>query len=127
MLRHSQKIKKILGRFSHKYGVKVLSLGNAGNHVHLHIQLSNRYLYAPFIRAVTSAISLAVTGRSRWNQMKGLKFWDRRPFTRIVVGQRSFLNLRDYVFINAMEGQDYARDHSRLVVEEFRRQEISTA
>ncbi len=125
LLRHSSKIRKILKRFSTKYGVKILAVGNAGNHVHLHIQLSNRFTYKPFIRATTASIAMAITGMSRWKKLD-IKFWDRRPFTRIVIGRRAFLRLADYVFMNGMEGQGHARDFSRLVVEEFRRRE-STA
>ena len=65
--KNQRKIGDILSRFSKKYGIRVLSMANVGNHLHLQIQLSNRYTYKPFIRAVTSAIAMAVTGVSRWN------------------------------------------------------------
>jgi hypothetical protein len=55
--KNEQKIRQIVDRFSMKYGVKVYSLGNAGNHLHFHLKLSNRYTYAAFVRAVL-ALSL---------------------------------------------------------------------
>jgi hypothetical protein len=49
--KNEQKIKQIVERFADKYGVKVFSLGNAGNHLHFHIKLSNRYTYRAFVRS----------------------------------------------------------------------------
>lgn len=121
--RHKAKINKIIDKFSHKYGVRIIMGANVGNHIHLQIKLANRFTYKPFIRALTASIMMAVTGASRWkpNACEG-KFWDYRPFTRVVTGLRAFLALRDYVEINQMEGAGHDRDYSRLVVETFRRE-----
>ncbi len=101
-------IRKIIERFSSKYAVRILSLANVGNHLHLQIHLTKRVLYKPFIRAITAAIAMAVTGASRWKKLN-VKFWDYRPFTRIVVGRRAYLTLRDYIRINILEGQGVPR------------------
>ena len=122
--KHHWKIWAILDKFAKKYGVTIYSWANGGNHIHIQLKLSNRFTYRPFIRAVTAAIAMKVTGMSRWNKLK-IKFWERRPFTRIVIGRSAFLKLKDYLFVNSMEGQGYARDYARLVVEEFRRRESS--
>jgi REP element-mobilizing transposase RayT len=117
-LKHHKKINAIVDKFALKYGVKILSLADVGNHLHLHIKLSNRFTYRAFIRAITAAIAMAVTGASRWKKVKE-KFWDYRPFTRVVIGFRAFLNMRDYIRINQMEGQGFDRTYARLVVHEF--------
>ena len=107
---NSRKIREIVARFSERYGVKVISLANVGNHLHFHIKLSNRFTYVKFIRAVTAAIAMAVTGRSRWNsQVWSGKFWDYRPFTRVLQSYQEYLNLNDYIQINAWEGLSIAR------------------
>ena len=67
---------------------------------------------------------MAVTGASRWNKL-GIKFWDYRPFTRVVVGYRAFLAMRDYIRINQMEGLGHDRAHARLVINEFSRRGAS--
>lgn len=36
-------------------------------------------------------------------------FWDYRPFTRVIRGARAFLNTRDYIAINQLEGQGLPR------------------
>jgi hypothetical protein len=105
---NQRKIEAITSRFALKFGVLILQLANVGNHLHFQLRLTNRGGYRPFIRALTSAIMMAVTGASRWNPL-GIKFWDYRPFTRVVVGLRGFLKLRDYVKINQWEGFGLSR------------------
>src|SRR4051812_4848501 len=85
--RHERAIQAVLKKFADRYGIRVLSLANVGNHLHFQIKLTNRHMYRPFIRAVTAAIAMAVTGASRWKPLKKEakdRFWDYRPFTRIV-------------------------------------------
>lgn len=117
--KNAAKIRQIVDKFARKNGVRVLSLANVGNHLHFHIKLTNRFTYRPFIRAITSAIAMAVTGVSRWSasskKTEG-RFWDYRPFTRVVQSFRAFLNLRDYIQINKLEGYGYRRDQARFIV-----------
>ncbi len=131
-----KKIKAILTKFTTKYGIQVLSMASVGNHLHLHIKLTNRYTYKPFIRAITAAIAMAVTKRSRWSQSsstsdektdsmesargvisssKKWKFWDYRPFTRVILGFKNLLTLKDYIKINQLEGF-YGRQHAELII-----------
>lgn len=110
----------IVRKFAQKYGVKILGHGDPGNHIHLHVQLSNRHAYKRFIRAVTSAIAMAITGASRWKKIN-FKFWDYRPFTRVVIGRRGFLAARDYVLINKLEAQGVEREDARQGIINLRR------
>lgn len=114
-LRYRKSIQDVFKRFGDRYGVRILNLANVGNHLHLQIKISNRYLYAPFIRAVTAAIAMKVTGSSRWTRTEG-RFWDCRPWTRIVKSYRALLNLRDYIAINRMEGQGHDRAEARWFI-----------
>lgn len=120
--RHKMKINKIIDKFAARYGVRILSVANVGNHLHLHIKLGNRFTYTAFIRALTSALMMAVTGASRWKPFTEGKFWDYRPFTRIITGLRAFLTMRNYIEINQMEAAGHDRHYARLVVETFWRQ-----
>jgi REP element-mobilizing transposase RayT len=121
-------IKVIIAKFAHRFGIKILSLANVGNHLHLQIKLSNRYTYTPFIRAITGAIAMAVTGKSKWdaasinaNISNGsstkmrLKFWDYRPYSRVIKSYRAYLNLKDYIQINQIEGYGYKKNHARFI------------
>lgn len=146
--RNSAHVSRIIDKFSIIYGVRVISMANVGNHLHLQIKLSNRFGYAPFIRAITAAIAMAVTGRNRWSSgsasgsasharsrvsdtfpdiiadldgsvarsNKRQKFWDCRPFTRVVNGFKALLGLRDYVRINQLEGAGNRREDARFML-----------
>jgi hypothetical protein len=113
--RHAPMIRRLVDRFAAKNGVKVLSLANVGNHLHFHVKLGNRQTYRPFIRAVTAAIAMAVTGASRVRPLRK-RFWDYRPFTRVVQGLRAFLTLKDYIEVNQLEGIGYARKAAREII-----------
>jgi REP element-mobilizing transposase RayT len=114
---HRSSVANLVRRFSLRHGVRVLSFANVGNHLHFHIQITSRRTYVPFIRALTSSIAMAITGVSRWSRLDSrtrLKFWDYRPFTRVLAqGLRSFLKLRDYVAMNRLEGAGHSREEAR--------------
>ncbi len=132
-------INKILNKFSVKYGIRILSLANVGTHLHLHIKIARRVGYLCFIRAVTAAIAMHVSGRNRWTAAlenksaattgkttskisSKTKFWDYRPITRIVEGLRAFLNIKDYIQINQLEGLGVPRHQARILLTRARPQ-----
>ncbi len=158
---HNKNIRRIIDKFAFVYGVKLVSFANASNHLHMQIRLSNRFAYDPFIRAITGAIALSVTGRTRWkrpvaalsasqslntsklsntaqsagespkpNASEGFisplaqavssaagKFWDFRPFTRIAESYRAYLNLKDYIRMNAIEAAGWRRKDAGQMVQ----------
>jgi len=107
-LRKKREIERLFREFGKRYGVSILSLANVGKHLHAHIRLSHRYTYKAFIRGLTSAITMLVTGCSRVRPLVG-RFFDRRPFTRIVFGLKGLKAINDYVLINQMEGTGVPR------------------
>ncbi|MGE3260296.1 MAG: hypothetical protein AB7K68_00810 [Bacteriovoracia bacterium] len=113
--RNAQKIQAIVKRFAAKYRVEIISLANVGNHLHFHLKLAKLHGYKPFIRAVTAAIAMAVAGKSRWNKVKE-KFWDYRPFTRLVLSKSGYLRLTDYIEINKLEGAGYSRFDAGFII-----------
>jgi REP element-mobilizing transposase RayT len=126
--RNARRIRVILEKFARRYGVRLISLANVGNHLHIHLRLGSRHTYPAFIRAVTGSIAMAVTGASRWNKRSGQRpkseddssgrrrFWDYRPFTRVVIGFQAALRLKDYLKINRLEGIGYARPEARFFI-----------
>lgn len=129
-LDNGKKIRAIVEKFANRHKVKIISLANVGNHLHFHIKLANRHSYRPFIRAISSAIAMAVTGRNRWTVGNGRrnesaangsgrtmeKFWDRRPFTRIVQSYLGYLKLSDYIKLNRWEGFGVAKSQARMLL-----------
>lgn len=125
--KNKEKIRQIVRNLSVKFGVKVISMANVGNHLHFHLKISSRYTYPPFIRGLTASIAMAVTGTSRWKPFgertskRGVSygkvkdyFWDYRPFTRVVMGLRDYLNIRDYIEINRLESYGYQRPQAKF-------------
>jgi REP element-mobilizing transposase RayT len=115
---HKVSIAQIIKHFARKNGVKIHSFANVGNHLHIHLKLSNRFTYPAFIRAVTSAITMKITGCSKVARLKmkaSDRFWDYRPFTRVIVGGfRALTYIKDYVLINQLEGLGVDRGSARL-------------
>ena len=116
------KIRKIINRFANKYGVSIQSMANVGNHLHIQIKLGNRFGYKPFIRATTSAIAMAITGINRWTKRDSAKkFWDYRPYSRVVLGWKALLSLKDYIEVNQWEGRGFRREEARMIVKKASR------
>ncbi|MCB0394079.1 MAG: transposase [Bdellovibrionales bacterium] len=85
------------------FGVKIYEYANSGNHLHLLIRVKNRWDYAAFIRSITGLIARYV-GRSEKGTPLKRKFWDARPFSRIVsFARREFRQARAYILRNTLE------------------------
>ena len=91
-----------VSRLALKYGVRIEQFANAGNHLHLLLRVKNRFAFQSFLRALSGLIALQISGA---NKLKGLKkkFWDSRPFTRLVEGYRGYQIAKDYVLLNQLE------------------------
>lgn len=99
----------LLMKTSRKWGVQVIQFANVGNHLHLMIKLGNLRTYKPFICALTGGIP-------RHLKWRGGKFWNYRPFTRVVQGLRALLTLRDYLVVNQLEGGGVHRSLAVILV-----------
>lgn len=95
-----------------KFGITIDQLAIVGNHMHLLIRINNRHTYKPFICAFTGGIVGLVTGGAKLAK----KFWDYRPFSRIVHGLKGYLGMRDYIKINQFEAGGVYRDFAVLLV-----------
>jgi len=112
-------VRQLVNKFAAKYGIKIYNFANVGNHLHLHIKLSHRYGFEKFIRAFTGAIALKLGRFSRWKGSKQQakdRFFDYRPFTRVVMGMRAALTLQDYIRLNELEGYGLQRKHARFLI-----------
>jgi hypothetical protein len=87
------------GRLS---GVKVYRFANSGNHLHLVIKPISRRAFKAYIRTISGLIARITLGAEKGKAL-GLKFWDARPFTRIVEWGRDYKNVCNYVLQNTLE------------------------
>lgn len=103
------KIEKTILKQAKLFNIKVYKLAINGNHIHLLIKLYFRDSYSKFIRAVTGLIARITLGieRGKAKLQRGCtrlrKFWDYRPFTRIVEWARDFNIAKEYVIQNLLE------------------------
>jgi REP element-mobilizing transposase RayT len=102
--------------------IKLLRLANVGNHLHLHIKLPNDVLhrdeYRRFIRAITGLIARLALNAERGapRLARGERFWDLRPYTRVLSSWREHLWLVDYININQLEGMGVDRALAKEMV-----------
>jgi len=97
-----QKIWDLIARHAKANGIKIYSYSNAGNHLHLLLRAKSRDGYNSFIRSVSGLIVRLVTGVQKGKKRKE-KFWDGRPFSRIVHFGKDFQKVKSYLLRNTLE------------------------
>ncbi len=117
------KVKNFVYNFSFKKGVKILSFANVGNHLHLHVKLHNAHLYKAWIRGLSSGLAMISMGLEGLRQLKDKKqkFWDQRPFSRVIQSFRHFLKTKSYLEVNILEGMGIPRIEAELLINGSRR------
>ena len=101
-LKNQKTVEKLTRNLAKKYSIKIYEYANVGNHLHLLIKLNNRFTFNPFIRALSGSIALKVTGSNKLKALKE-KFWDYRPWTRVVEWKKAYSIAKDYVIQNHLE------------------------
>ncbi len=109
-------INALTNKFAARFKVEVIRVSNVGNHLHFHVWFPVLKSYVKFIRALTAAIAMAITGLSRWSKSPMKKFWDQRPFTRPIQGAIQFLHYDEYLDLNDLEGEGYPRVAARALM-----------
>lgn len=84
-------------------GITLYSYANGGNHLHILLRSKHRDDYTRFIRSVTGLIARLVGGSERGKKL-AIKFWDNRPFSRVVsFAKREFEIAKRYLTRNVLE------------------------
>lgn len=114
-LRRAQQIQQIVNHQARLNGVKVYKFANGGNHLHLVVLPRSRHAFNAFIRALSGIIARVVmsvergvagssdTRARRSKKLRAIKFWDKRPFTRIIEWGRDYKKTCDYLLQNTLE------------------------
>ncbi len=112
-------INKILDECGHKYGIRIYSRSNVGNHLHLIIKLARISNWAHFIREVAGRVGLLM--RSVGATSMGESYWAERPFTRIVRSWgKAFKTLKEYVYLNQLEANGFISRRETRTLRELR-------
>lgn len=93
---NAQKIRTLVSAFGKRWQVRVYEAGNGGNHLHLLVRGQTRGGIRNFLRALSGAIAMAITGAKKGNPLSK-RFWDKLLFTRIVEWGRAFEIAKSYV------------------------------
>lgn len=111
--KRDSQLKVLIHRMAKTKGVKVYRLANSGNHLHLIVLPSSREAFHSFIRSISGLIARLVLGVER-GRAQGLKFWDARPFTRILEWGRDFKTACSYVLQNTLEALGFMDYRPRM-------------
>ena len=112
-----QAIEELTRKFADRFEVEVIRLSNNHNHLHYHLRFpKGKKSFVKFIRALTAAIAIAITGVTRWTKALTKKFWDRRPFTRVIMNANEYGNYEAYLDINDLEATGVPRKVARWIL-----------
>ena len=96
-------VEKTLKAKAEKFGVRVHSYANVGNHLHISARLRSREEFGKFLRSITGLIARHVTGARRGKKFG--KFWDTLVYTRVLSSREEELRLGDYIRLNQTEAE----------------------
>ena len=104
-LRNQKHLRKVLNQVQSKFAVKVSSMANVGNHLHLVTKAKTQDDFKNFLRTLTALLARFVTG-ARKGDPKG-KFWDGLAFTKVIEWGKHYQNLSNYIEINQLEAMGW--------------------
>lgn len=104
--KRAKKIELLVHRLARKHRVRVYRYANSGNHLHLILLPKSHHGFNAFIRGISGLIARITLGVKRGRAL-GVKFWDSRPYTRIVEWGREFKTVCAYVRQNTLEATGF--------------------
>lgn len=111
-----QAIETLSKKFAERFKVELIRISNNHNHLHFHLRFPSKKAYVKFIRALTAAIMIAVTGCTRWTRAMPKKFWDRRPYTRVIEDFSQYAVYENYLDLNDLEAEGFPRPFARWLL-----------
>jgi len=105
----SRRIERVVRKQASKFGVAIYRYANVGNHFHLLVMATYRLGFINFLRAVSGLVARIVLGAERGSRRlkTKTKFWDQRPWTRVISTWNDFLNVKKYVELNFNEAMGF--------------------
>ncbi len=122
--RYQKRIQATLNFYARKNHLKVYRFQNVGNHLHIVLQGRNLQNYSAFIKAFSGRIAQVMLREMGFERMGGNpnqkasverpKFWDYRPFSRVVGWGKDFAIMKDYILKNTLDVLGLARTSDNL-------------
>lgn len=85
-----------------KLGVRLYCWSNNGNHLHLVLRADSRITFQRFLRTLASRVACVVL-QSKKGREKNIRFWTKRPYSRVLSWGRELSNVLRYVSRNIKE------------------------
>lgn len=104
-------VKTLVRTLSKRFQVKVYDLANAGNHIHMVIQGSNKQGIQNFLRTLAAMLARKIT-KAKKGSPKG-KFWSGLTYSRVINWGREFVTVRKYLLRNRLEATGFLKTHYR--------------
>jgi REP element-mobilizing transposase RayT len=107
-----------------RHDVAVYRFVNVGNHLHLLVKARNRRSFQGFLRELSGALAMMVTGAKKGKPAG--RFWDSTAWSRVVNWGRDFRGALNYLIKNIFEALGYygaaeKRKGLRIITLEFDR------
>jgi REP element-mobilizing transposase RayT len=100
--KRARQIEALVHRLGKECGVKVYRFANSGNHLHLIVLPSSREAFKSYIRAITGVIARLTLGAER-GSAQNKRFWDAKPYTKIIEWGREYKATCAYLLQNTLE------------------------
>lgn len=109
ILKHyDRRVEIIIERQAKLNFIKIYSMQNVGNHIHLVIKVKHKSFLTTFLRSVCGLIP---------RKLHITKLWMQRPFTRIIKWGKAYRSIKNYMTINQYESMGYTRRQSQFMLQ----------
>lgn len=110
------RVESIVHSQAKRFGVRVLSFANVGNHLHAVARFPSRASFQAWLRSASGLIARAATGARKGKPFG--KFWDALAFSRVVNEGRDLARALAYVEANKVEAREGQRAREIFLAEE---------
>jgi REP element-mobilizing transposase RayT len=100
---HARAIDQLLFSLAKRFRIRVYRFANSGNHLHLIIRAHSRREFNDFVRSFSGLIARRILKTERGSPSLFQKFWDHRPFSRILEWGKDYLLACAYLRKNTLE------------------------
>jgi REP element-mobilizing transposase RayT len=100
--KRARKITELVHRLGKEKGVKVYRFANSGNHLHFIVLPRSREAFKSYVKAITGIIARLTLDAQRGSAKK-IRFWDAKPYTKIIEWGREYKTTCDYLLQNTLE------------------------
>ncbi len=111
--RNKNFVEGIIKNSSKRFYVTVRRFTNVGNHLHIVLQSPTADAQRNFLRTISALIARRVTNSHRGSPMKVEKFWDARPFSRLVPWGKAYQAILNYLSLNSLEAIGFSKGEAR--------------